>query len=83
VIADNSLPIVKVAGLRTTLDGELGPSTDIPKSQVTYLQTTLDRQQNVITDGSLTIARTNGLQAALNERYTKTAVDTLLTSKQD
>ena len=44
---------------------------------------TLDGKQNIITDNSLSIARTNGLQTALNDRYTKTAVDTLLSSKQD
>ena len=44
---------------------------------------TLDGKQNIITDNSLSIARTSGLQTALNDRYTKTAVDTLLSSKQD
>ena len=43
----------------------------------------IDGKQNIITDKSLSIARTNGLQTALNDRYTKTAVDTLLSSKQD
>jgi hypothetical protein len=47
------------------------------------LQASLDAKQNIITDNSLTIARTNGLQTALDSRYTKIAVDTLLTSKQD
>ena len=47
------------------------------------LQASLDAKQNIITDNSLTIGRTNGLQTALDNRYTKIAVDTLLTSKQD
>ena len=83
MIADISLPIVKVTGLQTALDAKLGSSTNIPISQVTNLQKTIDGKQNIITDKSLSIARTNGLQTALNDRYTKTAVDTLLSSKQD
>ena len=52
--------------------------TDTHKTEADSLLAT---KQNTIVDGSLTIARTSGLQTELNSRYTKTETDTLLNNK--
>jgi len=59
------------------------PSASAHLTTKSYVDTQLATKQNTITDGSLTIARTSGLQTALDSKAATTYVDTQLATKQN
>ena len=74
-IGDGDLTIAKTSGLQTAIDGKQATLTfNAPSSDNTnpstsaQIKTALDAKQDTIGDGDLTIARTSGLQAALDAK---------------
>jgi len=81
-IQDGDLTIAKTSGLQTALDnkyddtgGTISGSVNITGDLVvgtTNIITDLGTKQNTIQDGDLTIAKTSGLQTALDNKYNDT-----------
>tara|TARA_R110000782_G_C14751891_1_gene407254 strand:- start:203 stop:919 length:717 start_codon:yes stop_codon:yes gene_type:complete len=91
VIDDSTLSIAKTTGLQTAIDAKetvVNVALKSPIASPTFtgtvvlpnvpaiVTTQLNTKQATITDGDLTIARTNGLQTALDAKATVTALNT-------
>ena len=78
-IQDNGLTITKTDGLQAALDnkyddtgGTIDGDVTITGDGTTNIIDEIGTKQNTITDGDLTIAKTAGLQAALDNEYDDT-----------